>query len=71
MLPLKLQAKACNFTESNTPPWVFFTFLKLHKWYQISQSILYSKIEVLYSGYSLLMSEKLFSMIWLHALLDL
>ena len=20
---------ACNFTESNTPPWVFFTFLKL------------------------------------------
>ena len=24
----------CNFTKSNTPPWVFFTFLKLHKWYQ-------------------------------------
>ena len=20
---------ACNFTKSNTPPWVFFTFLKL------------------------------------------
>ena len=19
---------ACNFTKSNTPPWVFFTFLK-------------------------------------------
>ena len=24
---------------SNTPPWVFFTFLKLYKWYQIAQSI--------------------------------
>ena len=22
----------CNFTKSNTPPWVFFTFLKLYKW---------------------------------------
>ena len=22
---------ACNFTKSNTPPWVFFTFLKLYK----------------------------------------
>ena len=20
--------KACNFTKSNTPPWVFFTFVK-------------------------------------------
>ena len=38
---LKLQAKACNFTKSNTPPWVFFTFLKLYKWYQIVQSISY------------------------------
>ena len=23
----------------NTPPWVFFTFLKLYKWYQIAQRI--------------------------------
>ena len=23
------------FTISNTPPWVFFTFLKLYKWLQI------------------------------------
>ena len=23
--------KACNFTKSNTPPWVFFTFFKLYK----------------------------------------
>ena len=27
LLLVKLQASACNFTESNTPPWMFFTFL--------------------------------------------
>ena len=32
---------ACNFTKSNTPPWVFFAFLKLYKWYQIAQIITY------------------------------
>ena len=32
---------ACNFTKSNTPPWVFFTFFKLYKWYQITQNITY------------------------------
>ena len=26
-----------NFTKINTPPWVFFKFLKLYKWYQIAQ----------------------------------
>ena len=26
-------------TKSNTHPWVFFTFFKLYKWYQIAQSI--------------------------------
>ena len=37
-LPIKkFQAEACNFTKINTPPWVFFTFLKLYKWYQIAQ----------------------------------
>ena len=34
-----LQAKACKFTKSNTLPWVFFTFSKLYKWYQIVQNI--------------------------------
>ena len=33
----KLQASPCNFTKINTPPWVFFTFFKLYKWYQIAQ----------------------------------
>ena len=31
-----------NFTKSNTPPWVFFTFFKLYNWCQIAQSISYS-----------------------------
>ena len=37
----KSLAKACNFTKSNTPPWVFFTFFKLYEWYQIAQSTTY------------------------------
>ena len=28
---VKLQASACNFIKSNTPPCVLFTFLKLYK----------------------------------------
>ena len=27
----KLQAEAYNFTKSDFPPWLFFTFLKLYK----------------------------------------
>ena len=38
---VKKQVAVWNFIKSNTPPWVFFTFLKLYKWYQIPQSILY------------------------------
>ena len=26
-----LQAEACDFTKSNTPPWFFFTFSKMNK----------------------------------------
>ena len=29
--------KACNFTKSNCASWVFITFLKFYKWYQIAQ----------------------------------
>ena len=25
LILVKLQAEACNFTKSNTPPWVLFT----------------------------------------------
>ena len=31
--------KACNFTKSNTRAWMFFTFFKLYKWYQIAQKM--------------------------------
>ena len=34
-----MKQKACNFTKSNTPPWVFFKFFKFYKWYQIAQRI--------------------------------
>ena len=39
LLLVKLQASVCNFTKSNTPPWVFFTFFKLYKRYQFAQNI--------------------------------
>ena len=41
-VPFK-EDKASNFTKSDTPPWVFFTFLKLYKCYQIKQSITFDK----------------------------
>ena len=39
LLLVKLQASACNFNKSNTPPWLFFTFFKLYKWYHIAQRV--------------------------------
>ena len=39
LLSVKLQAEVCNFTKSDIPPWVFFTFYKLHEWYQNTQSV--------------------------------
>ena len=36
-------SKVAGFTKSNTPPWVFFTFLKLYEWHQIAQSTTYFK----------------------------
>ena len=37
------QALTCNFTKSNTPPWFFFTFLKLYKLYRIAKRITYGQ----------------------------
>ena len=31
LILVKLQAKACNFTKINTPPWVFFMFFTFFK----------------------------------------
>ena len=42
ILLVKWQASVCNFSNKIIiPPWVFFTFFKLRKWYQIVQSITY------------------------------
>ena len=30
-----------NFIKNNTPPWVFFTFLKLYKCFQIAKNVSY------------------------------
>ena len=37
LIVLLLVKKTCNFTKSNTLSWVFFTFYKLCKCYQIAQ----------------------------------
>ena len=29
------KSEACNVIESKAPPWVFITFFKLYKWYQM------------------------------------
>ena len=39
LLLAKLNSRTCNFTGSNPPSWVFFTFFKLRKWSQIAQRI--------------------------------
>ena len=41
LLLVKLQVLACNFTNSNTRPWVFLTLFKLCTLYQIAQSDLF------------------------------
>ena len=39
----KILMEECYFYhKSNTPSWVFFTFFKLHKWYQIAEKHLIS-----------------------------
>ena len=41
LLSVSVHGLACNFNKSNTRSWVFFPFIKLHKWYQIVQNISY------------------------------
>ena len=38
---------ACNFSKSNPPSKVLFTFFKLYKWYQIEQRITYFQLRKL------------------------
>ena len=35
-------------SKSSTPPWLFFTFLKLYKWYQMAQNITFATIKYEY-----------------------
>ena len=39
-------AEHCNFTKTNTLPWVLFTFFKLYKCYQIEQCITYMELMI-------------------------
>ena len=52
------QLQACNFTKSNTPPLIFFTFFKLYKWHQIAQHITIMHITVSYILISVRHSQK-------------
>ena len=40
----ELQAEAYDFTKSIFPPWELLTIFKLHKRYQIPQSVLHSSL---------------------------
>ena len=59
LLLVKLQVETCNFTKSNTLPWVFFTFFKLCKWYQIGQRTTYRQNEFLNPKLHRLLSNSL------------
>ena len=63
-----VKPEACNFTKSNTPPWMFFTFLKLYKRYQIAQSITHDKSQNYLKGKPLTHSfpRHPFSTLWKH-----
>ena len=39
--PWRSSTSACNVTKSNTPPWVFFKFFRLYKWYKMAQGTTY------------------------------
>ena len=54
LILVNLQTEACNVTKINIPPWVFYTFFKLYKSYQIVQRITY--FEVQFSSFNPLQS---------------
>ena len=64
-------ALACNFTKSNTRPWVFFTLFKLHKWYQIVQRLTFiyiKKAGIRLHKKNLIYTAESFLRIWSHLL---
>ena len=51
--PWWIVASTYNFTRSNTPSCVFFTFLKLYKWFQIDEIASYiDEVELVTPKYS-------------------
>ena len=52
---------ACNFSKSNTHPWVFFTFLKLCKCYQIAQKITNTRCENMENNSLIMWVQHVFS----------
>ena len=55
-------AEACNFTKIKIPPWVFFTFFKLYKWYQIVQRTTYKAFVRHYLDYGEILYDQAFNM---------
>ena len=56
--------EACNFTKSNTPPWMFFTFFKLYECYQIAQRITYENYPQLNFCCYLLQGDRALKVAW-------
>ena len=40
------EAETWNFTRSNAPPWVFFTYFKLYEWHQIAQGTTHNSTKI-------------------------
>ena len=51
LILVTLQAEACSFTKINTPPWVFFTFFKLYKYYQIARRTTHDEVQIIVTKY--------------------
>ena len=49
LILVKFQGLVCDFTKSDTPPWVFFAFFKLYKWYQMAENASY-ELNIIFSN---------------------
>ena len=59
--------RICNFTKTNTPPWLFYTLLKLYKCYQIGFTL--SKIQHSLNNHQLVRDIKTLKVIIIKLLL--
>ena len=59
--------RTCNFTKTNTPPWLFYTLLKLYKCYQIGFTL--GKIQHSLNNYQLVRDIKTLKVIIIKLLL--